>query len=90
MAREAKITYITTGAERAADGVGLRFDQDAYDRETEAAARARQASADGLRDLAEKWAREDAAVPTRDTSGDRTYGPGQPDGMGPKRWWERG
>lgn len=90
MAKKAKITHIITGAERAADGVGLTFDEATHERQARAAAEGRQASADALRDLADRRARARAAAPARDTSNDRTYGPGQADGMSPKRWWQRG
>ncbi|MDX2986518.1 hypothetical protein [Streptomyces caniscabiei] len=91
MAKTAKITHIITGSERANDGVGLAFDQATHEREAKAAAESLRVSEETLKDLAKKRAQARAEAATaRDTSNDRTYGPGQPDGMGPKRWWQRG
>jgi hypothetical protein len=102
MAKKAKITHIITGAERDANGVGLRFDEATHDREHQAAQDAIAHSEQQLRYLADKRAKERAEaaknardtsndrVYTRDASNDRVYGPGQPDGMGPKKWWQRG
>jgi hypothetical protein len=101
VAKKAKITHIITGSERAANGVGRAFDEATHDRETRAAAQSMQVSDDTLRDLAAKRAKARAEadtardtsndrIYTRDASNDRVYGPGQPDGMGPKKWWQRG
>ncbi|MFJ2961196.1 hypothetical protein ACIPIC_02665 [Streptomyces collinus] len=96
MPKKARITNIQTGSERAAGQSGAPFSEtldELNDRRTAASRRNAKHNAghsDRLaaaqkksRDAERKRAEEERA------RGDKVYGPGAPDGMSPRRWWQR-